>query len=124
MNNEVDPEFLKELGQALNGRHWQADMARETFLSKSQITRYMSCERTPDEAFKENLHRILVDKLEDVTAFLGHPALPRAKDNSVKAAKKAIKAAIAILRKTAPAVERHKIEPETPRKRITKKKSK
>lgn len=109
-------ELLAEIGQAWGGRHWQSDMARETGLSKSLLTRYKMNQRFPDETFRNNLDRALVDKIEDVAKFLGHPGSPKVDNSAILSARQKIEEGIAELRKEFPAIKRVTIEETSIRK--------
>ena len=107
---QLTPELLRNIGEALGGRHWQSDIARETDRSKSQITRYLNEERTPDVDFGERLDRVMADKIEDVSRFLGHSGSPNKGHHHFKEALALLKGAVKHLRKISPKVERTTIE--------------
>lgn len=113
---EVENPLLEKIGQALGGRHWQSDMARESGKSKSQITRFLNKERTPTVAFGLALNRILVDKIEDVTGFIQYKGAPNVDASNVAAGIKALRKGIALLRKTSPRVKRLTIAETSTRK--------
>lgn len=109
MKNNVDdilPEFhpgtLIEIGQAWGGRHWQSDLAREVGFDKSHITHILKKKRSVTVRFGSAVDRALVDKLEDVSRFLGHRGSPNKGNEMIREAKSLLNQAIRILRKVSP----------------------
>jgi hypothetical protein len=110
----LTPDRLKEIGEALNGRHWQSDMAREAGVTKGQITRLLmpvghKGRRTPTTSFAATIDRVIVDKIEDVARLIGHPGSP-IRNEDYREAKRKIMEGVKLLRKYTPKVERVGVE--------------
>lgn len=115
---KLTPKLFRQIGVALGGRHWQADIAREGLVSKSHVTRFLKPGddgRIPTQEFAVNLDRIIVDKIEDVANFVGSEGSPLANADYAKAKAK-IMEGVAILRRYTPAVPRQPIEETSKRK--------
>lgn len=110
----LTPTLLRRIGEALGGRHWQADIARQADVSKGQITRFLISKggkgrRVPTEDFALQLDRIILDKIEDVANFIGSPSSPLASGTHEKAKRKILEG-VAMLREFTPRVRRPSIK--------------
>lgn len=59
-------EGFRQIGETLNGTHWQSDVARDLGCSKSQITRYLDTTGNPKTS--RALSPIIADQLQYVVA--------------------------------------------------------
>jgi len=94
----MNPDDLRKIGRALGGTHWQADVARDISMSKSQITRYLDTSRTPDMLFTSSLRGVMIDKISTIASHLTTAGLPQNKSARTKEALALIKEAVKLLR--------------------------
>ncbi|AXQ68345.1 HTH DNA binding protein [Caulobacter phage CcrBL10] len=95
----LSPEAIGQIGEALGGRtHWQASIARRVGVSKSQITRYLNGDRTPNTALGDSYLELMVDNIEELSELLATPGLPQADSPEVSEARRHIEQAVRLLR--------------------------
>lgn len=96
-------EAFLAIGEALGGRtHWQASLARDVGVSKSQVTRLLNGERTSSTDLADSLKDLLVNNVEELGALLTTPGLPDFDSDATIQAQALIRAAIHLLRNTPP----------------------
>lgn len=85
----LSQELFRQIGETLNGTHWQSDVARNLGISKSQVTRYLDTSgnprtsRTLTPMITDQLHHIIVNRIGELTALLSLPGMPYAGDAKV-----------------------------------------
>lgn len=94
----LDPDDLRKIGTALQGRHWQSDVAVGTGNSKSQITRFLKKERAPDYSFNQMLRGLMIDKIDNVSKLLSTKTLPGAQTGNTTKAQALINEALELLK--------------------------
>ncbi|AFU86629.1 HTH DNA binding protein [Caulobacter phage CcrRogue] len=95
----LSPEAIGQIGEALGGRtHWQASIARRVGVSKSQITRYLNGDRTPNTALGDSYLELMLDNLAELSDLLSTPGLPQADGADVAEAQRHIHHAVRLLR--------------------------
>lgn len=80
----LTPEDFARIGQTLNGKHWQADIAALIGCSKSQVTRYLK--KSPDPRNHRDLNPltakhlqfVIVERIRDLVQCLNVPGMPYA----------------------------------------------
>jgi hypothetical protein len=71
-------EDLRLVGQTLNGKHWQTDIATLIGCSKSQITRYLNGERDLNPLVSRHLQYVLVERVQQIVGLLNVAGMPYA----------------------------------------------
>ncbi|AFO71687.1 hypothetical protein Ccr2_gp145 [Caulobacter phage Ccr2] len=95
----LSKEAIGQIGEALGGRtHWQASIARRVGVSKSQITRYLNGDRTPNTALGDIFMDLIVGNIEELSDLLSTPGLPEAEGAVVAEAQRHIQQAVQLLR--------------------------
>lgn len=87
-------ESLRKIGEGLNGRHWQTDIASRLGDSKSQMSRYLKGDRQLSPLLPRHLQHILVQRMEEIAALLNTPGMPYAGTPEAVEAEEAIRAAL------------------------------
>lgn len=78
----LTPEVFEEIGKALNGRHWQADVASLIGCSKSQVTRYLKKSEDPrnhrdlSPVVATHLQYVILHRIKLLAEMLGRPGMP------------------------------------------------
>ncbi|USN15416.1 hypothetical protein KIKIMORA_02700 [Brevundimonas phage vB_BpoS-Kikimora] len=74
----LTPEDFRTIGEALNGTHWQADIAKLLLCSKSQVTRYLNKSRGLTPLVARQMREILLDRIAELAALLEMEGMPNA----------------------------------------------
>lgn len=103
-DNDMKPATLGVIGTAIGGTHWQADVARETEISKSMITRFRKPVKSADHRFMDvgwrlSLLRMMLHKIEGLVDLLTIEGMPGENDPVTISAQEKIKAELAKIRK-------------------------
>uniref|UniRef100_A0AB74UKM4 HTH cro/C1-type domain-containing protein n=1 Tax=Caulobacter phage BL57 TaxID=3348355 RepID=A0AB74UKM4_9VIRU len=95
----LSKEAIGEIGEAIGGRtHWQASAARRVGVSKSQMTRYLNGDRTPNTALADAFHDLMLDNIAELGDLMSTPGLPHADEPIVAEAQALIKKAVYMMR--------------------------
>ncbi|HVV29055.1 MAG TPA: hypothetical protein VHC40_13925 [Rhizomicrobium sp.] len=97
----IEADIIEPIGHSLWGSHWASEMGRALNVSKSLICRAAKDERTPNQNFVDNLHREMLDKIENIARMLKHKGLPNCCDPRAGEARQAILEAVKTLRSLA-----------------------
>lgn len=87
-------EHLRQIGEALNGKHWQTSVAERTGNSKSQMTRYLNGERDINPMLPRHLQYVLVERIQEIIQLLHTPGMPYAGTQKAQDAIDAVLAAV------------------------------
>lgn len=87
-------DHLRQLGEALSGKHWQSSVADRTGNSKSQMTRYLNGERDINPMLPRHLQYVLVERVQEIIQLLNIPGMPYAGSQKAQDAIDAVLAAL------------------------------
>lgn len=87
-------ESLRKIGEGLNGRHWQTDIASRLGDSKSQMSRYLKGDRQLSPLLPRHLQFILNQRIEEIAALLNTPGMPYAGTPEAQEVEETIRAAL------------------------------
>ena len=93
----LTPEAFRQIGETLNGQHWQSDIAKAIGCSKSQVTRYLKNERTLNTLVSRHLQFLVVERIMALAALMDLPGMPYAGSQDASKAQSEIIAALADL---------------------------
>lgn len=82
----LTPDDFRLIGTTLNGKHWQADIAQLIGVSRSQITRYLKGERDINSLTPHHLQYVIVERIQQLAALIGLPAMPHSQSAQGRAA--------------------------------------
>jgi hypothetical protein len=96
----LSPEVFEEIGHALNGRHWQADVAALIGCSKSQVTRYLKKSEDPKNhrdlspVVAAHLQYVIAERIRLLAEMMTRPGMPYADTPDVVQARETIEAVV------------------------------
>jgi hypothetical protein len=96
----LSQEGFRQIGETLNGTHWQSDVARDLGCSKSQITRYLDTSGNPKTSralnplIADQLQYVIGERILELVALFHVEGMPFAGQPEAEAAVDAITKAI------------------------------
>lgn len=69
---------FRVIGYTLNGEHWQADVAKLTGISRSQVTRYLNGEREMSPMTGQHMQFVVVERIAALAKVMDRPGMPYA----------------------------------------------
>lgn len=94
----IAPDTLREIGLAMGGSYWQADVAVATGTSKSQITRFLNGGRVSDYSFSQKLKGRMIQRIESIAGQFTQAPLPEHDSPKTARAQKLIAEALELLK--------------------------
>lgn len=85
---------FRRIGRACNGVHWQADVASEIGVSRSQITRYLNGDRIMSPLTARHLQFVIVEHITALAHLFEVSGMPHAGTEAAKTARDAILGAL------------------------------
>lgn len=90
----LSKEHFRHVGRTLNGEHWQADIAKLTGVSRSQVTRFLNGEREINALLSRHMQFVVAERIVQLADAMDTPGMPYAGSQELAQAIKAIKTAV------------------------------